>query len=568
MATLLPNGEQTFFDADGNPLSLGSVYFYIPSTTTNKNTWQDSGQTILNTNPVVLDIAGRAIIYGSGTYRQVVKDALGNTVWDQITADTSSGSNSWSGTSGGTANAQTVTATNFTSTDGQSIDLIFGFTNTNALTLNPNGTGPINVLKDTTTGSISLTGGEAVAGNLGRLVYSSATGAFHLTSYPVETRQTFTNIASATSTDLGTLATKSAQITGTTTITSFGSSANTTNPFYNLRFSGILTLTYNATSMILPGAADITTAANDTALAIYLGSGNWQVVNYSRAAARAEQAATGKRQTVTSGPSDASGYPNFLPATAGALSVTSQNISSTAPLIVTSANGFASFNSSVPSGIAFFSQRDLIGQSTANLTWGSLTNTATNYLFVTVSAAGGLTAGSTIVAPIYQYGGTVSVTNGQYTYVINDGKMYLGNGATAPQVSVVFVGEAVASGGTVTSTVAYAYNGIYQYDDGSAFPAAGVVTTKNHNIGSTVGLTSRVSVTCSTAELGYAVGDIIDAHTFHSYYAPITPNVTRNTVKFVTGSANSLVSINNSTGAYADLTEANWRYRLKAWRIW
>jgi hypothetical protein len=50
-----------------------------------------------------------------------------------------------------------------------------------------------------------------------------------------------------------------------------------------LRFAGILILTYNATSLILPTAANITTAAGDTAIFISEGSGNWRCVDYVRA---------------------------------------------------------------------------------------------------------------------------------------------------------------------------------------------------------------------------------------------------------------------------------------------
>lgn len=85
-ASLLPNGEQQFIDSDGVPLVGGFVYFYIPNTSTPKNTWQDAEQTILNTNPIVLDGRGQAIIYGSGEYRQIVKDEDGNLIWDQLTA--------------------------------------------------------------------------------------------------------------------------------------------------------------------------------------------------------------------------------------------------------------------------------------------------------------------------------------------------------------------------------------------------------------------------------------------------------------------------------------------------
>lgn len=90
-ASLLPNAKQTFLDNNGNPLSSGTVTFYIPATSTLKTTWQDANQSVANTNPVVLDSAGRAIIYGDGSYRQVVKDQKGNTIWDGLTSSTGSG---------------------------------------------------------------------------------------------------------------------------------------------------------------------------------------------------------------------------------------------------------------------------------------------------------------------------------------------------------------------------------------------------------------------------------------------------------------------------------------------
>jgi hypothetical protein len=98
---------------------------------------------------------------------------------------------------------------------------------------------------------------------------------------------TQTSIASASTTDLGTITTNNVSITGTTTITSFGSSASTSNPIFLLTFAGALTLTHNATSLILPGGANITTAAGDTASAEYLGSGNWRVRSYMPATGKA-----------------------------------------------------------------------------------------------------------------------------------------------------------------------------------------------------------------------------------------------------------------------------------------
>lgn len=90
-ASILPPAKTQFLDQNGKPLTSGTVDFYIPSTTTRKATWKDAGETILNTNPVVLDAAGRGLILGSGSYRQIVKDRLGNLIWDQVTASSSSG---------------------------------------------------------------------------------------------------------------------------------------------------------------------------------------------------------------------------------------------------------------------------------------------------------------------------------------------------------------------------------------------------------------------------------------------------------------------------------------------
>jgi microcystin-dependent protein len=182
-ATLLPNGKQTFVDANGKPLAGGTVTLYVPGTTTLKNSYRDAGQATLNTNPIVLDAAGRAVIYGAGTYRQVVKDQAGNLIWDQITSDTSAaGAISWGGTSTGTPNAQAVSAPNFTSVDGQTIAFVAGFTNTGPMTVNASGA-PISVLGDTPNGAATLQGGEVVAGNVVSVTYSAAGGTFH-TSIP------------------------------------------------------------------------------------------------------------------------------------------------------------------------------------------------------------------------------------------------------------------------------------------------------------------------------------------------------------------------------------------------
>jgi hypothetical protein len=88
-------------------------------------------------------------------------------------------------------------------------------------------------------------------------------------------------LASAATTSIGAQNAMFVEITGTTTITSFGTTYN--GPRF-LRFTGALTLTHNATTLSLPGAANITTAAGDTAIAIPNQGGNgWNVVQFQRA---------------------------------------------------------------------------------------------------------------------------------------------------------------------------------------------------------------------------------------------------------------------------------------------
>lgn len=93
------------------------------------------------------------------------------------------------------------------------------------------------------------------------------------------------DIASAATTDIGALNTTVVRVTGTTTITSFGTAYN--GPRF-VRFAGALTLTHNATTLILPTGANITTAAGDRAILTPVGNpaAGWQVLVYQRASGR------------------------------------------------------------------------------------------------------------------------------------------------------------------------------------------------------------------------------------------------------------------------------------------
>jgi len=85
-------------------------------------------------------------------------------------------------------------------------------------------------------------------------------------------------IASAATTDLSSQSAFILTVTGTTTITSLGTVS--AGIYKVLIFGGVLTLTHNATSLILPAGANISTAAGDVALVVSLGSGNWRCLFY------------------------------------------------------------------------------------------------------------------------------------------------------------------------------------------------------------------------------------------------------------------------------------------------
>lgn len=90
-----------------------------------------------------------------------------------------------------------------------------------------------------------------------------------------------TDIASANTTDIGAANSDYVRITGTTTITSLGST--TVRHHIWVTFTGALILTHNATSLILPGAANITTVAGDVAEFVRVSGSNWRCLNYTRA---------------------------------------------------------------------------------------------------------------------------------------------------------------------------------------------------------------------------------------------------------------------------------------------
>lgn len=184
-------------------------------------------------------------------------------------------SNQYAVASGTNTYTATLTPAPPSYSTGMQVELLFSNSNTGAATINLNILGAKTIQKN---GSM-LTGGEIAANQTLQLVYDGTN--FQMVNSLVVIPRA--DIASASTTDLNS-SSNYIRITGTTTITSFGSTVPT-GTIKNILFAGALTLTYNATSMILPGSANITTVAGDTVTVVHEGSGNWRTTNYARTSA-------------------------------------------------------------------------------------------------------------------------------------------------------------------------------------------------------------------------------------------------------------------------------------------
>lgn len=64
-----------FFDDNGDPLSGGKLYTYAAGTTTPKATYTTAVGSVENTNPIILDSAGRAVLFVDGSYKFSLYDS-------------------------------------------------------------------------------------------------------------------------------------------------------------------------------------------------------------------------------------------------------------------------------------------------------------------------------------------------------------------------------------------------------------------------------------------------------------------------------------------------------------
>lgn len=77
------NQAPQYLLADGSVNNGGKLFFYETDLTTPKNTWSDEAMTTLNSNPVVMDAAGRTLtdVWGDGEYGVKMTDADSVVIW-------------------------------------------------------------------------------------------------------------------------------------------------------------------------------------------------------------------------------------------------------------------------------------------------------------------------------------------------------------------------------------------------------------------------------------------------------------------------------------------------------
>jgi len=305
---LSPFGPKPQFeDANGNPDSGYQLFFYAANSSTKQNTYTDSGGGTANSNPIILNSLGmpaNQIWFTSGqTYKVILASptdtdppAAGITLGDDLSGinDTTTTLDQWVSGPAPTY----VSATQFTLVGDQTTAFHAG---RRLKTTNSSGTiySVITVSAFTTLTTVTVvndsgsldSGLSAVSYGLLSADNTSIPGvkisgvnwthSGDITmSASMDKWAKGADVASATALPLITDG-NYFDVTGTVTVTSFNSVGVGT--IIGLHFDGALILTHHATDLILPGAANITTAAGDEGIFVEYASGDYRCMAFSRA---------------------------------------------------------------------------------------------------------------------------------------------------------------------------------------------------------------------------------------------------------------------------------------------
>lgn len=506
MAYLAPISRRQFIDANGNPYSGGKIHTYLAGTTTPATTYQDSLSATPNTNPIILDSEGRTPYSVWFTDDVVYKYAVTDS-----------------------ADAAVYTEDNISGIN----DFVITTVSEWVLT--------------TVTCTYSSATVFTIAG-------SDETSTLHVGRRLKITASNGTNPVYAT-------ITVSSYAASTTTITYVVDSGTVAN--------AAILVSYGLLSSVNPAVPKVALPDGSTAVTQAPGDNTTKVATTAFARSLLVQYTNLRRQAIISAMVSSTGATALGGSTGGTTIVTTAISTAPAsgasyasitamPLIVSAANGYGA---------------DVTGTSTANLTWTVLNSApaVTYYLYVDVNeSTGALTTGSTTLAPVYQNGGTPSVTSGQDTFNVEQMVMWSGNGATAVQVYRVYVGQVDASGGATTGNLVwYAVNGVYDSGYTSTLPAAGSLITKTHNLGIAPRV-ANIIIKCTTAEYDYVAGDEVTPFlqvAGGGFMGSFTVARNTKTIYARTGGNTSFIVI-SATGTGSTATAASWAYKLVADRGW
>lgn len=567
-----------FFDNNGSPLVGGQLFVYTAGTTTPATTWTDNSGATANTNPIVLDSAGRTTneiwLDGGLVYKFVLKTSASVLIgtYDNIPAIATSASfNNLIVVTGTNSLIGTATPPFTAIVAGTTASFVVVNTNTGAVTLDIDGTGA----RDVTSSGSSLSGGELVVGQIAQVEYDGSDWQLQSTSLSSALKADQLQTATAVTTS-GTLtaytATPSPAVTAyTTNLSLFVEFHVASGAAPTLQINGVATppalVKQDTTGAYVAIAADDIPLGHHSKVTLISPTQAW-VENLEFGKASATNAVlTGiptlngnplmtppVRQTVLNGPVDSSGFPAFGGST-GSTVVTCTG----STLTVTAANGFTTTG-----------QLDRTGAITAP-SWTGLSTNGTMYLYVDVAADGTCTTGSTTLAPIYQNGGTYSTTFAQFTFNTVEMVGKVGNGATATQTYRVFVGQVTVASGTVSTIVWYALRGAYDSGWTATLPSAGANTSKSHNLGMHPEAFD-FCVECTTTDNGYSVGKRLTTKSLNSNDGaanrPLSVSANGTSVFVQAGLAIAFQASQGTTGGFFSLANASWKYKVTAQRGW